>query len=76
MKQRRKLCSSLESSHFHEETRVAAWIISGDVCVRAWKSSLCSRVNSRDSLEKKAWMFVFEPAKLGNDYGEIRVVAW
>ena len=55
---------------------MAAWIISGDVCVRAWKSSLCSRVNSRDSLEKKAGMFVFEPAKLGNDYGEIRVVAW
>ena len=52
VKQRRNLCSSLESSHFHEETRVVAWIIIGDVCVRAWKSSLCSRVNSRGSLEK------------------------
>ena len=32
--------------------RVVAWRYSGENCVRAWKSSLCSRVNSRGSLEK------------------------
>ena len=62
--------------YVHVDTRVAAWRNNGEICVRAWKSSLCSWVNSRDSLEKKAGMFVFEPAKLGNDYGEFRVVAW
>ena len=25
---------------------------------------------------EKAGMFVFEPGKLGNDYGEIGVVSW
>ena len=33
--------------------RVVAWRNSGEICVRAWKSSLCSRGNLCSILEKQ-----------------------
>ena len=35
------------------EIRVVAWKKGGEICVRGWKSSLCSRGNSCGSLEEE-----------------------
>ena len=45
------LCQTKKQAKINEEIRVVGWGISGENCVRAWKSGLGSRENSCDSLE-------------------------